>query len=75
MGERLYILVWNRTKKPLTTVLIEAGRGLRGRDGGGDLTNVQYKPIWNCHYEFPQYNKYILIKTLNKLLNKSKCTS
>jgi hypothetical protein len=28
---------------------------------GGDVTNVQYKLIWNCHYESPLYNKYILI--------------
>jgi hypothetical protein len=40
--------------------------GLRGRDGGGDLTNVQYKPIWNCHYESPLYNEYILIKFTKK---------
>jgi hypothetical protein len=33
-----------------------------GRKDGGDLTNVQYKPNWNCHYEFPQYNTCILIK-------------
>jgi hypothetical protein len=28
----------------------------------GDLTNVQYKPIWNCYNESPLYNQYILIK-------------
>jgi hypothetical protein len=32
------------------------GRGLRGRD------KTQDKPNQNCHYESPQYNKYILIK-------------
>jgi hypothetical protein len=37
------------------------GRELKGRDGGGDLTNVQYKPVWNGHNEFPLYNEYILI--------------
>jgi hypothetical protein len=37
---------------------------LRRRDSGGDLTNVQYKPVWNCHNEYPLYNKYILIKKL-----------
>jgi hypothetical protein len=36
--------------------------GLRGRDGGSDLTNAQYKPIWNCHNDSPLYNEYILIK-------------
>jgi hypothetical protein len=20
---------------------------------GGSVTNVQYKPNWNCHYEYP----------------------
>jgi hypothetical protein len=28
-----------------------AERRVRGREDGGDLTNVQYKFIWNCHYE------------------------
>jgi hypothetical protein len=28
----------------------------------GDLTNVQYKPIWNSHNDSPLYNEYILIK-------------
>jgi hypothetical protein len=37
-------------------------RRLRGRDSGGHLTNMQYKPIWNCHNESPLYNKYILVK-------------
>jgi hypothetical protein len=53
-------------KKPLAIALSAAGRGLRRRDGGGDLTNVQCKPIWNCHNESPLYNKYILIKNFNK---------
>jgi hypothetical protein len=34
---------------------------LRGKDGEGDLTNVQYKLIWNCHNESPLYNEYVLI--------------
>jgi hypothetical protein len=38
------------------------GKGWRERYSGGDLTNVPYKHIWNCHNEFPLYNKYILIK-------------
>jgi hypothetical protein len=30
------------------------GKRLRvGGDGGGDLTNVQCRPIWNCHNESP----------------------
>jgi hypothetical protein len=55
-----------RTKKPLAIALSGEGRGLRGRNDGGDLTNVQYKPNWNCHYESPPYNKYILIKNYKK---------
>jgi hypothetical protein len=43
-----HILIQNRTKKPFASVLSGMERGLRERDGGGDLTNVQYKPIWNC---------------------------
>jgi hypothetical protein len=62
MVDGLHTLIWNRTKKPLVIVLSGAERGLRGRDGGDDLTNVQYKSIWNCHNESPLYNKYILIK-------------
>jgi hypothetical protein len=33
------------TKKTLAIALNEMGRGSRGRDSRGDLTNVQYKPI------------------------------
>jgi hypothetical protein len=40
-----------RTKKPLATTLSGVGRKLRGRVGEGDVTSVQYKLIWNCHYE------------------------
>jgi hypothetical protein len=29
------------------------GRGLRGREDGSDLSNVQCKPNWNCHYDSP----------------------
>jgi hypothetical protein len=42
------------------------GRRLRGREGGSDLTNVQYKPIWNCHNESPLHNEHILIKNKEK---------
>jgi hypothetical protein len=62
MVDGLHILTQNRTKKPLAIALSGAWRGLRGRDGGGDLTNVQHKPIWNHHNESPMYNKYILMK-------------
>jgi hypothetical protein len=26
---------------------------LRGRDTGGDVPNIKYDLIWNCHYESP----------------------
>jgi hypothetical protein len=32
MVDELYILIWNRTKKPLATALSGAGKMLRGRD-------------------------------------------
>jgi hypothetical protein len=47
--------------KSLAIALSGVGR-LRWGDGRGNLTNVQYKPIWNCHNESPLYNEYILIK-------------
>jgi hypothetical protein len=68
MVDGLHILIQNRSKKPLAVALSGAGRWLRGRDGGGDLTNVQYKPIQNCHYESPLYNEYIIIKNFLKEL-------
>jgi hypothetical protein len=37
-------------------------RRLRGRNSSCDLTNVQCKPVQNCHHESLMYNKYILIK-------------
>jgi hypothetical protein len=40
MVDGLHIFIRNRTKKPLAIALSGTGRGLRERDGGGDLTNV-----------------------------------
>jgi hypothetical protein len=46
-------------------------RGLRGRGNGADLTNIQYKPICNCHNDSPHEctypNKILMekIKTKN----------
>jgi hypothetical protein len=62
MVDGFHMIIWNRTMKPVAIAL----SGLRGawgveRDGGGDVINVQYKPVWNCHTESPLYNKYILI--------------
>jgi hypothetical protein len=42
----------NRTMKPILVALSGAGRKWRG-DGGGDLTNVQCKSIWNCCNDSP----------------------
>jgi hypothetical protein len=61
MVDGLRTLIQNRTKKPLTIVLSGTGWESRGRDGGGDLTNVQYNPIWNCHSESSLFNENILI--------------
>jgi hypothetical protein len=33
------------------------GKGLRRRDNGGNLTNVQCKSNLNSHYKSPLYNK------------------
>jgi hypothetical protein len=63
MVDGLHILTQNRTKKPLAIVLSGRGGELSRRDGGSDLMNVQYKPIWNCHSESPLYNEHIQIKT------------
>jgi hypothetical protein len=53
--------------------------GVGGRDDGGDLTNVQCKPNWNCHNESPLFNEYIQIKIfiIKKfiLLTSLKCTT
>jgi hypothetical protein len=62
MADRLHILTWNRTKKSLTIALSGAGRMLRGRECKGDLNNLQYRHVWNCHNESSLYKEYILIK-------------
>jgi hypothetical protein len=62
MVDGLHIPTWNRTKKSLAIASSGAGRGLRGRDDGGNETNIQYASNQNCHYESPLYNEYILIK-------------
>jgi NADH:ubiquinone oxidoreductase subunit F (NADH-binding) len=53
-------------KQNRTMVLSETGRELRGRDGGGYLTNIKCKAIWNYHNESPLYHEYILIKKKKK---------
>jgi hypothetical protein len=37
----------------LAIALIGMGRGLRGRDDGGNINNEQYMSNWSCHYESP----------------------
>jgi hypothetical protein len=49
----LHMLIWNRTKKPLATALSGVRVVFEGERGWGDLTDGQYKPNWNCHYESP----------------------
>jgi hypothetical protein len=46
----------------LAIALSGVGKRLRGRDDGGNVTNVQCKINWNCHYESSQYNEHFLIK-------------
>jgi hypothetical protein len=54
------------TKKTFAIALSGAGRWLRRKDGGDNVTNVQYKPTWNCHYEYPLHNESNLIKKIRK---------
>jgi hypothetical protein len=37
-------------------------RKMKGKDGGDNVNNVQYKSNQNRHYKSPLYNEYILIK-------------
>jgi hypothetical protein len=39
--------------KPLAIALSGVVRGLRERDDGGNVNNVQYKSNLNCHYKSP----------------------
>jgi hypothetical protein len=48
-----FIYLCETTKKPLAIALSGMGRGLRGRDDGGKVNNVQYKINRNCLYETP----------------------
>jgi hypothetical protein len=38
-------------RKSLAIALSWVVRRLRGRDDGGNVNNIQYKSIRNCHYE------------------------
>jgi hypothetical protein len=62
MVDGLHILFQNRAVKLLAIGLSGVGREFRKREDGGDLTNVQYKPICNCYNESHYHNEYILIK-------------
>jgi hypothetical protein len=51
MVDRFHIPIWNRIKKPLAIALSGVEKGLRERDDGGNVNNVQYKSNQNCHYK------------------------
>jgi hypothetical protein len=75
MIDELHIPVWNRTRKPLAIAFSGVGRGLKERDNGGNVTNVQYKSNRNCHYETPLVswvypNKDLFFKKISKNLKK-----
>jgi hypothetical protein len=79
MVNGLHIHIQNRTRKPLAFHLSGVWRGLRRGYGGGNLTNVQCKPIQNCCKDSSLYNEYILRKMINdfqensnKQINKTK---
>jgi hypothetical protein len=40
-------------EKSLAIALSGVGMGLRERDDGGNVSNVQHKCNQNCHYETP----------------------
>jgi hypothetical protein len=42
-----------KNNKPLATALSGAGMGIKGRDEGGDVMNIQYMFNQNFHNEFP----------------------
>jgi hypothetical protein len=48
MVDGLHISIWNRTVKHPAIAWRGVRKGARERDDKGHLTNVQYKPIWNC---------------------------
>jgi hypothetical protein len=58
-----FIYLYETELKNLAVALSGVGKGLRGRDNGGNVNNVQYKSNRNCHYN-PPYNEYIQIKNL-----------
>jgi alpha-L-arabinofuranosidase len=62
MVDVLHIPIRNGKKKPFAIALNGVGMGMWGTSNGGELTNVQYKPICNCHSEFPLYNEHTVIK-------------
>jgi hypothetical protein len=66
MVDGLHILKRNRTKKPLAVALSGAGRGLKGRDGRGDLTNISLNGTVTMNP--PLYNEYSLIKKIYNLV-------
>jgi hypothetical protein len=58
----LYEIEQRKLFNSLTIAIALSGEGcLMGTDGD-DVTNVEYKPNQNRHYDSPLYNAYTLIK-------------
>jgi hypothetical protein len=64
--------MWNRTKDPLAIALSGEGRGLKGTDGAGDLTNVQYNYLemswWISPVQWIYSNKKFIKKESEVLI-------
>jgi hypothetical protein len=61
-----FIYLYERELKTSCNCFGWGGEGLRGRDNGGNVNNVQCKSDWNCHFKSPLYNVYILINFIIK---------
>jgi hypothetical protein len=55
------LLLGSKSPPPLRGKRADDSNKTKG-DGRGDLINVQWKPIRNCHNGLPLYKEYILIK-------------
>jgi hypothetical protein len=61
MVDGIHTPIWNKAKKPLAISLSGVEKGLRGRNNGDNINNVQYRSNWDCHYKSPlPYNEYVL---------------
>jgi hypothetical protein len=48
-----FVYLYETELRTLAIALSGVGKGLRGRDDGGNVNNVQHKSNWNCHYDPP----------------------